>query len=457
MEVQETNNPTHSSKPATTKRDEEGNMIAIVGRPNVGKSTLFNRLIGSRQSIVDDLSGITRNRHYADGEWCGCAFTLIDTGGYTSEKALMADKVSDQVIIAIEEARLILFVVDCKQGLVPEDMVLAEHLRKSEKPVLIVANKADNPKKGWDAHEFHRLGLGNIHTISAAHGHGTGDLLDAMLPFLSATDTNEEDLHLPKIAFIGRPNVGKSTFVNALLGKTRSLVDAQPHTTRSPVNCYYHFYNKELILVDTAGIAKKNQISAKTVAFYALIRAIKAIEKCDVCVVLIEAREGLTSQDKHIIHLAHRKKKGIVLLVNKWDLVEKDEHIAVDYRNNIKGDLGFIRYIPILFTSGLKKKNIYQTLTKALEVYENRHHRISTQKLINIIQQAAARRQPPRYRNKAIKLKYATQTKSKNPTFVIGSNLPTKIPTDYKRYLANQIRIFYRYEGVPITLLFKKY
>ncbi|MEM9569667.1 MAG: ribosome biogenesis GTPase Der [Bacteroidota bacterium] len=457
MDVQEKNKltPSHS---ATTKRCEEGNVIAIVGRPNVGKSTLFNRLIGSRQSIVDDLSGITRNRHYADGDWSGCTFTLIDTGGYTTDKELMANKISAQVKVAIEEAHLILFVVDCKQGLVPEDMVLAEYLRKSEKSVLVVANKVDNPKKGWDAHEFHGLGLGDIHTVSAAHGNGTGDLLDAMLPFLSTHNASEEQDHqLPKIAFIGRPNVGKSTFVNALLGKTRSLVDAQPHTTRSPVNCYYHFYNKELILVDTAGIAKKNQISAKTIEFYALIRAIKVIEKCDVCVVLLDAQEGLTSQDKSIIHLAHRKKKGIVLLVNKWDLVEKDEHSAVNYRNSIREDLGFIRYIPILFTSGLKKKNIYQTLTKALEVYENKHHRISTQNLINIIQQASARKQPPRYRNKAIKMKFATQTKSKNPTFVIGSNLPTKIPTDYKRYLTNQIRIFYRYEGVPITLLFKKY
>lgn len=362
MEKQKEKNIPSSEKERVTKRCEEVNIIAIVGRPNVGKSRLFNRLTQSREAIVDDLSGVTRNRHYADGNWCGYDFTLIDTGGYTTDKELIANKVSEQVMLAIEEARLILFVVDCKEGLVPEDMVLAKHLRKSKKSVLVVVNKADNPKKGWNAHDFHSLGLGEIHLISAAHGNGTGDLLDAIIPFLSSDEAELKDHHLPKIAFIGRPNVGKSTFINALIGKKRSLVDTQPHTTRTPIHCYYNFYNRELILIDTAGFGKKSQISDKTIEFYALIRAIKAIEKSDVCVVLIDAQEGITSQDKNIIHLAHRKKKGIVLIVNKWDMVEKDDYIAADYRNNIRANLGFMNYIPILFTSGREKKNIYQAL-----------------------------------------------------------------------------------------------
>ncbi len=435
------------------------NIVAIIGRPNVGKSTLFNRLIGSRTSIVDNLAGITRDRHYESVTWNQRTFTLIDTGGYTYQapNQAISTKINDQINIAIKEASLLLFVLDCRTPLTNEDFSLADRLRKSEKPVLMVANKADNLTVSYNAHQFHRLGLGPTHEVSANQGSGTGDLLDAITAHFPPDETIENPTEsIPKIAIIGTPNVGKSTLVNALLRKKRSVVHQTPHTTRTPVHSYYRFYKKELILIDTAGIAKKSQIKPQSIEFYSLIRSIKAIEQTDVCLLLIDATEGLTTQSKTILQLAHRKKKGLVLLVNKADLLENPSQTIVNYRKALQQELAFASYIPIIFTSGLEKKNIYQAIEKALAVYENSQQRIPTANLNKIIQKAINQLPPPAPKGKTLRFNYATQLPIKNPTIAIFCNLPQYIPTNYKRYLEKQLRLYTHFEGVPLTLIFKK-
>ena len=433
-----------------------GNIVAIVGRPNVGKSTLFNRLIADNVAIVDDLPGITVDRHYEIATWGEHTFTLIDTGGYSEDKDQMATKVCDQVVVALAEAHVILFVVDCKVGITPLDRSFAALLRKVKKPVLLVANKVDNAARSFNAHECHSLGLGEVHEVSAIHGDGTGDLLDSLVKQFPEERAEEQECDVPKVAFVGRPNGGKSTLVNALLGEERSVVHKDPHTTRTPVYSVYRLYNKELILIDTAGIAKKQYIKRRSLPFYALIRSIKAIEQAEIALLVIDAREGLTNQDKNILSLAFRKKKGVILLVNKWDLMDKGEQAQLIYRQKLLKQLPYVSHLPILFTSGLHRHHLYQIIERALKVYENRHRKVSTPTLNKVLQSAIIQKPAPSVKGKAIKINYATQLSLPYPAFAIFCNTPQDVPTHYKRYLEKQLRLYSNFEGVPILLVFKK-
>ena len=433
------------------------NIVAIVGRPNVGKSTLFNRLVGNQQAIVDNVPGITRDRHYDLVEWCGQTFTIIDTGGYLhARNHQMAEQVNEQITIATQEAAHILFVVDCKDGIQPEDTLLADLLRKSNKPILVVANKADNATLTNHASTFYGFGFQQVHPISATHGSGTGDLLDALVAQMHPEPTKAVQSKIPKIAIIGRPNSGKSTLINSLLRTKRNIVDSKPHTTRTPTNSYYRLYNKECILIDTAGIAKKNKIHPHTIEFYALIRSIKAIEQSDVCVLLADAQEGLTTQDTNIMNLVQRKKKGLLLLLNKWDLVDQASYTAEDYKRMVQQKIAHMTHIPILCTSGRYKKNIYKVIQQALEIYANKAKRLPTPVINRIIQKAILRKSPPLAQGKSIKINYAVQLPLASPTFAIFTNHPEALPTNYKRYLEKQIRAYTDFAGLPITLVFKK-
>ena len=434
-------------------------LVAIVGRPNVGKSTLYNRLVGERSSIVGEEVGITRDRHYGISDWSGRTFTVIDMGGFTTFDGTdtMAHKIGEQIEIAVSEADVILLVVDCKAGLLEEDLALVDYLRKhkKDKPVLVVANKADNAMLSFDMHRFHQIGLGEIYPISATHGSGTGDMLDALVALLPEGDPVPlEDI--PRVAFIGRPNVGKSTFINTLLGKQRHVVDAVSHTTRTPANSHYRLYQKELILTDTAGISKKRQTESNSLEFYALIRSIKAIESSDVCVLLIKAQDGLTTQDQNILSLAYRKKKGIVMLINQWDLMPKGRDNTQVYRTVLQNELAYINHLPLLFTSGKEKKNILQTIEKVLEVYAEKKKKIPTSKLNKSIHHAIEHNPLPRPKGQRIKIGYAVQLPGNHPIFCFFSNAPQYIPTNYKRYLAKRIRAEFSFQGVPISLVFKK-
>ncbi len=435
-------------------------IVAIVGRPNVGKSTLFNRLIGRKKAIITPEAGGTRDRNYDIAEWGRHTFTVIDTGGYLpGDGANFEQAIRTQVKVAIDECQLILFVVDCKQGITPNDHTVAELLRRSGKKVLIVANKADNHHLLMEAPTFHALGSMPVYPISATHGSGTGELMDAIIEALAQQDNmlpnGSEQVHLPRISFVGRPNVGKSTLMNALLGRDRSIVSERAHTTRDSVNSLYNLYNKKILLTDTAGIYRK-KTDKDAIEFYSLIRSVKAIQHSDVCVVVISAEEGLTKQDLHIMQLAHSRKKGMVLLVNKWDLIDKQVYSAERYRKELATHLGTLAYVPVLFTSGLHKQRIFQVMEKALKVYENRQSRIPTPKLNDFIQATVNKTPPPMLKGKLIKIKYATQMPLSSPTFALFANLPQYIQTPYKRYLTNQLRAHFDLEGTPVTLVFKK-
>ena len=435
------------------------NIVTIVGKTNVGKSTLFNRIISRKDAIVGEVPGITRDRHYAIGEWCGHTFHLIDTGGYMDKASSnLMRQINEQVDIAIQEGSVIVFVVDCKTGITAEDTAIAEKLRKSNKPLVLVANKADNPSLSIEGQLFYTLGLGDVHEISAAHGTGTGDLLDAVVGRFRNSSGSDSVLSegIPKVALVGRTNTGKSTFLNALLNKNRGIVANEPHTTRVPTHNHYRLYHKDVILIDTAGISKKHQISKQSISFYALIRTIKAIEKADVCVVFVDAQEGLTQQDKKIVSLAHRKKKGILLIVNKADTLNTTNNAFIDYKKKVREALGSMDYFPILFTSGQYKKNIYQTIEKALEVYANRKKHLPTSTLNNVVQDAIRQNPLPFVQGKAIKINYVTQLHTPWPMFVLFCNRPKHIPANYKRYLEKKIRAFTRFEGAPILLSFRR-
>ena len=432
------------------------NIVVIVGKPNVGKSTLFNRLIEKQEAIIDNMPGVTRDRHYEVATWRGYTFTLIDTGGYIEKTRNDIDaQIKQQINIALEEASVILFVVDCKEGMTAEDLLLGDMLRKSDKPVITVANKADNPKMAAEASIFYQLGLKDMYEVSAAHGTGTGDLLDGMVPYLDKK-SGEDGPSLPKIAFIGRTNTGKSTFLNALLRQPRSIVHQAPHTTRTSVHSHYNLYDKELIVIDTAGIARKKQIKKNSVQFYSLIRTVKAIDQADVCVMLLDAKEQLTKQDKNILALVHRKRKGIVLLINKWDQEDHTEKHVEAYKKALEQSLAHLYYMPVLFTSGLQKHNIHQTLEKALEVYKNRQKKIPTPLLNKFIQKVLLKNPLPSPKGHALKINYVRQEqKAPWPIFVLFCNHPEYVPSNYKRYLEKQIRSYYTLEGVPISLVFK--
>lgn len=432
------------------------NIVALVGRPNVGKSTLFNRFIQTKKAIISHTEGTTRDRHYGVAEWCGGYFTLIDTGGYVANSEdIFAQQVAAQVGVAIQEASVMLLVVDCKQGLVGLDRDVARVLRRSGKPVLVVANKADNPRLTAYATEFYALGFDTLYTVSATHGTGTGDLLDAVIAHFDKPSTISSSSEIPKIAIIGRPNVGKSTFLNALLNQERSVVTPIAHTTRSPIHSYYNLYGKRLMLVDTAGMRRKAQVK-EALEFYSVMRTLKAMHQADVCTLLINAEDGLTNQDQQIIDLVYAYKKGLVILVNKWDLITKDHKVFLSYRKDLLKQLGNRQDIPILFTSGLNKKNIYQGLEKALQVYENRAKRIPTAELNNVVLKAISQFLPPVTKNKIVKIKYITQLPTTTPTFAFFCNLPQYLPNAYKQYLENQLQKHFNFQGVPITMVFKK-
>ncbi len=432
------------------------NILAIVGRPNVGKSTLFNRLIERKQAIMDNEAGVTRDRHYGYGEWNGKNFTVIDTGGYVEgSDDIFEEAIRAQVKEALEEASVILFMVDCDTGLHGLDQDFANVIREIDKPLFIAANKADNQERSLVSNEFYALGLdAPIYPIASASGSGTGDLLDEVIQHFEAEKEIEEGT-VPRISIVGRPNVGKSSLVNALVGKERSIVTNIAGTTRDAVNTRYNQFGKDFILTDTAGIRKKAKVR-EDIEFYSVLRAIQAIQDSDVCIVMIDAEHGLESQDMNIIGLADKYKKGIVLMVNKWDLIEKETQTAETFRKVFAEKLGPMSYIPIIFTSVLTKQRIMQTLELALTVHENRSKKISTSKLNELLGKDIETYPPPAVRGHYIKIKYITQLPTPTPTFAFFCNFPQYVKEPYQRYLSNRLREHFDFRGVPIKVVFRK-
>lgn len=431
------------------------NIVAIVGRPNVGKSTLFNRLVEKRKAIMDDVSGVTRDRHYGHGEWIGKFFTVIDTGGYvTGSEDKFESEIRKQVELALDEASVILFMVDSFAGLTDLDKDFANVLRSSTKPVFIVANKADTTERAHMAMEFYELGLGEVYPIAAASGSGTGELLDKVVEHLDEGIENPEE-GIPRIAILGRPNVGKSSFLNALLGKERTIVTDEAGTTRDAINTRYKLYGKDFILTDTAGIRKKSKVK-EDIEFYSVLRSIQALQDSDVCIFLIDATLGLEGQDMSIIGLAQKYNKGMVIMVNKWDLIEKENNTAEKFKKELVAKLGLLDYVPIIFTSVIKKQRIFQAIEKAIEVHDNRIRKIPTSKLNELMLPEIENNPPPAIKGKYIKIKYITQLPIHTPTFAFFCNLPQYIKAPYERYLENKLRKHFNFEGVPIRLFFRK-
>ncbi|HEY8401338.1 MAG TPA: ribosome biogenesis GTPase Der [Cytophagaceae bacterium] len=433
-----------------------GNIVAIVGRPNVGKSTFFNRLVGAKSAIMGDQPGVTRDRHYGHAEWTGKYFTVIDTGGYvTGSDDVYEAAIREQVELALEEADVILFMVDAYEGLTPLDKEFANVLRRSKKPIIVVANKADNTTRIHMIGEFYALGMGEVIPVSATNGSGTGELLDEIVKLLPGEGVEDPQAGIPKFAVLGRPNVGKSSFVNTLLGYKRSIVTDEAGTTRDAIDVLYNAFGKEFILVDTAGLRKKSKVS-EDIEFYSVMRSIRALEQSDVCIVMIDATRGLESQDMNIIHLAHKNKKGIVILVNKWDLIEKETNTLKNIEDAMKAKLGPLSYIPIIFISVLNKQRIYQAIEKAVEVYENKNLKIATSELNEVMLPEIEKYPPPALKGKYIKIKYITQLPARTPSFAFFCNLPQYIKEPYERYLENKLRGHFGFEGVPINIFFRK-
>jgi len=431
------------------------NIVAIVGRPNVGKSTLFNRLIGERQSIIDDTPGVTRDRQYGSTIWNGKTFTVIDTGGFVEgSDDVFEAAIRSQVKIALEEATVILFMVDVTTGITDLDEEVADMLRRSEKDIILVVNKADNNQRMLEANEFWSLGFEEAYFISSLSGSGTGELLDAITERI--TEEPPLETELPKFAIVGQPNVGKSSFVNALLGQERNIVTDVAGTTRDTTHTKYNKFGKEFIIVDTAGIRKKSKVH-ENLEFYSVMRAIKAIEECDVAILLIDAQTGIESQDMSIFRLAQKRHKGIVLLVNKWDLVEnKAANTAKEYEQEIRARIAPFTDVPILFISVLEKQRIFKAIEMALEVHENRIRKIKTSKLNEIMLEAIDRHQPPAHRGKFIKIKYVMQLPLYYPAFAFFCNHPRHIKENYKNFLENQLRKNFNFTGVPIEVFFRQ-
>lgn len=431
------------------------NIVAIVGRPNVGKSTLFNRLIENRRAIMDDESGVTRDRHYGYAEWNGKHFTAVDTGGYvTGSEDKFESQIRSQVEIAIEEATVVLFMVDSFVGLTDLDKDFAKVLRTSKKPIYIVANKADTAERMHMSAEFYALGMGEVYPIASASGSGTGDLLDVVVKNFDE-GVEDPDAGIPKIAILGRPNVGKSSFLNALLGKERTIVTEEAGTTRDSIDTHYKMYGKDFILTDTAGIRKKSKVK-EDIEFYSVLRSLQALQDSDVCIFIIDAERGIEAQDMNIIGLAHKYNKGLMIMVNKWDLIEKDTKTADQFKKTIYEKLGTLSYIPVIFTSVIKKQRIFQAIEKAIAVYDNRQQKIPTSKLNEFLLPEIERNPPPALKGKYIKIKYITQLASSTPVFAFFCNLPQYIKTPYQRFLENRLREEFDLEGVPIRLFFRK-
>ncbi len=432
-----------------------GNIVAVVGRPNVGKSTFFNRLTESRQAIVDATSGVTRDRHYGKVTWNGKEFSIIDTGGYVNNSDdVFEEEIRKQVILAIEEADLVVFMVDVTSGITDLDETIAGMLRRISKPVMVVVNKVDNAQRSYEANEFYRLGLGELYTVSSINGSGTGDLLDDMVAGFRDQPAEEES-ELPHIAVVGRPNVGKSSLVNALIGQERNIVTDLSGTTRDSILTRYTRYNHEFFLVDTAGLRKKSRVK-EDLEFYAVMRSVRAIENADVCMLMLDATIGIESQDLNIFHLILRNKKGVVVLINKWDLVEKDTQTLKLFEKNVRRRLEPYTDIPVIFISALTKQRIHKALEAAVNVFENRKRRIPTSALNEVMQEALRNQHPPAVKGKYIRIKYVTQLPTRTPAFAFYCNLPQYVREPYKRYLENQIRKQFNFTGVPIQVFMRK-
>ncbi len=432
------------------------NIIAIVGRPNVGKSTFFNRLIESRVAIMDDMPGVTRDRHYGYAQWTGKFFTVIDTGGYvTGSDDKFEKQIRRQVELAIEESTAVLFMVDCRDGLTGYDKEFANIIRKSKKPVFVVANKADTPDKTSLASEFYGLGMGEVYPISAENGGGTGELLDDLVKVFPAEDLEDPNVGIPKIAILGRPNVGKSSFLNVLLGTERSIVTDEAGTTRDAIHSRYRMFGNDFILIDTAGIRKRSKVH-EDIEFYSVLRSLKALEECDVCIIVIDAQRGLESQDVNIIALGQKQGKGMVIMVNKWDLMEKDSKTADNIRKSMLESLAPIDYVPIIFASALEKQRIFQVVEKAVEVYQNKIKKVPTSQLNDALLPEIVHYPPPATKGKHIQIKYVTQVNAATPTFAFFCNLPQYIPESYQRFLENRLRENFDFTGVPVRLFFRK-
>lgn len=434
------------------------NIVAIVGRPNVGKSTFFNRLIEERKAIEDNVSGVTRDRHYGHAQWGGKYFSVIDTGGYViGSDDIYESEIRKQVKLAIEEASVILFVVDCFDGITGLDEEFAKELRGSTKPILIVANKADTAERVIAASEFYSLGLqGNeVYPISAATGSGTGELLDELIKHFEEEGLEDPDFGIPKISILGRPNVGKSSFLNALLGTERSIVTDQAGTTRDAIHTRYKMFGQDFIITDTAGIRKKAKVK-EDIEFYAVMRSLRTLEESDVIIIMVDATRGLEAQDMNLISIAIKNNKGIMIMVNKWDLIEKDHKTMEKIKEEILERLGENKWIPIIFTSVVNKQRIFQAIELAVKVYENKTKKVATSKLNDIILPEIERYPPPAWKGKYIKIKYITQLPTKNPVFAFFCNLPQYIKSPYTRFLENRIRERFDFQGVPIKITYKK-
>jgi GTPase len=432
------------------------NIIAIVGRPNVGKSTFFNRLVERREAIMDDMPGVTRDRHYGYAQWTGKHFTVIDTGGYvTGSDDKFEAQIRRQVELAIEESTAVIFMVDCRDGLTGYDKEFANIIRKSKKPVFIAANKADTPDKSMLTSEFYALGMGEVYPISAENGGGTGELLDDLVKVFAIEDVEDPNAGIPKIAILGRPNVGKSSFLNVLLGQERSIVTDEAGTTRDAIHSRYKMFGNDFILIDTAGIRKRSKVH-EDIEFYSVLRSLRALEECDVCIVVIDAQRGLESQDVNIIALAQKQGKGIVIMVNKWDLMEKDSKTADKIRKEMIESLAPIDYVPIIFASALEKQRIFQVVEKAVEVYNNKIKKIPTSQLNDALLPEIVHYPPPAIKGKHIQIKYITQVNAATPTFAFFCNLPQYIQESYQRFLENRLRENFDFTGVPVRLFFRK-
>jgi GTP-binding protein len=432
------------------------NIIAIVGRPNVGKSTLFNRLTESTNAIVKEISGVTRDRIYGRGEWNGMPFSVIDTGGYVhGSEDIFEGEIRKQVKLAIEEASVIVFMVDVTTGIVDLDETVAAMLRKSKKKVFIVANKVDNTQRYGLSAEFYQFGLGDVYDMSATNGSGTGELLDDIINAFDPNAQFEEVSDLPRIAVVGKPNVGKSSLINAFTGQERNIVTYISGTTRDAINTRFKAFGFDFMLIDTAGIRKKAKVT-EDIEYYSTLRSVRTIENADVCIFMIDATEGIQKQDLHIYYMIEKNHKGVVVLVNKWDLVEKDHTTMLQYEEKLREELAPFNDVPIIFTSTLTKQRIHKALETAMEVYENRIKKVPTSELNDLLLPIIGATPPPSLKGKYIKIKYITQLPTHAPAFAFFCNLPQYIPDSYKRFLENKLRANFNFTGIPIRIFFRK-
>ena len=434
-----------------------GSIVAIIGRPNVGKSTLFNRLTGTRDAIVDEVSGVTRDRHYGKADWSGREFTVIDTGGYIKgSDDVFESEIRRQVEIAMEEADVLLFVVDVEAGVTALDEDVAHIVRRAKRKTILVANKADNNMRNAEAGMFYSLGLGEVFPISSLSGAGTGELLDELINLLPIEDIEEEEPEVPRIAIVGRPNVGKSSFVNALLGNERNIVTSIAGTTRDAIHTRYKAFGHDFFLVDTAGLRKKARVH-DNLEFYSVMRTVRVLESCDVCVIMIDATEGIEAQDVNIVWLAARNNKGVVILVNKWDLVEnKTTNSAKEFTAILQERIAPFRDVPVIFTSVTEKQRLLKAIETAVEVFQNRKQRIPTHKLNELLLPIIADTPPPSVKGKDLKIKYITQLKTPYPSFVFFCNMPQYFKDGYKRFLENKLRELFPMTGVTIKIYFRQ-